>query len=163
MKLDYKDKSILFSHTEIPDVFFTEYLSSASGDFIKIYLCLVFLSKYDKDIKITDLSKKLNIPFNVIQAGLTFWEENGAITKRPTGYTLNSLQEIELHKSYTPNLTLTPEAIKNNSKSQYRAKAIESINNQYFQGIMSPSWYSDIDLWFKKYEFDEQVMVSLFD
>ena len=64
---------------------------------------------------------------------------------------------------YTPNLTLTPEAIKNNSKSQYRAKAIESINNQYFQGIMSPSWYSDIDLWFKKYEFDEQVMVSLFD
>ncbi len=43
MKLDYKDKSILFSHTEIPDVFFfTEYLSSASGDFIKIYLCLVF-------------------------------------------------------------------------------------------------------------------------
>ena len=28
---------------------------------------------------------------------------------------------------------------------------------------MSPSWYSDIDLWFKKYEFDEQVMVSLFD
>lgn len=162
MKLDYKDKSILFSHTEIPDVFFTEYLSSASGDFIKIYLCLVFLSKYDKDIKITDLSKKLNIPFNVIQAGLTFWEENGAITKRPTGYTLNSLQEIELHKSYTPNLTLTPEAIKNNSKSQYRAKAIESINNQYFQGIMSPSWYSDIDLWFKKYGFDEQVMIQLF-
>ena len=163
MKLDYKDKSILFSTTEIPDIFFTEYLSCASGDFIKIYLCLVFLSKYDKDIKITDLSKKLNIPFNIIQAGLAFWEENGAITKKPTGYVLNSLQEIELHKSYTPNLTLTPETIKNNAKNQYRAKAIESINNQYFQGIMSPSWYSDIDLWFKKYEFDEQVMVALFD
>ena len=28
---------------------------------------------------------------------------------------------------------------------------------------MSPAWYSDIDLWFKKYEFDEQVMISLFD
>ena len=33
----------------------------------------------------------------------------------------------------------------------------------YFQGVMSPAWYSDIDLWFKKYEFDEQVMISLFD
>ena len=32
MKLDSKDNSILFSHTEIPDIFFTEYLSSASGD-----------------------------------------------------------------------------------------------------------------------------------
>lgn len=163
MKLEYKDKSILFSHTEIPDIFFTEYLSCANGDYIKIYLCLIFLSKYDKDIKITDLSKKLNIPFNIIQAGLAFWEENGVITKKPNGYVLNSLQEIELYKSYSPNLTLTPEAIQNNAKNQYRAKAIESINNQYFQGIMSPSWYSDIDLWFKKYEFDEQVMVALFD
>ena len=163
MKLESKDKSILFSTTEIPDVFFTEYLSCANGDFIKIYLCLVFLSKYDKDIKINDLSKKLNIPFNIIQAGLNFWEENGVITKKPTGYVLNSLQEIELHKSYTPNLTLTPDTIANNAKNQYRAKAIESINNLYFQGIMSPSWYSDIDLWFKKYEFDEQVMVALFD
>ena len=163
MKLESKDKSILFSTTEIPDIFFTEYLSCANGDFVKIYLCLVFLAKYDKDIKVTDLSKKLNIPFNIIQAGLTFWEENGVITKKPTGYVLNSLQEIELHKSFTPNLTLTPDAIKNNAKNEYRAKAIESINNLYFQGIMSPSWYSDIDLWFKKYEFDEQVMVALFD
>ena len=27
---------------------------------------------------------------------------------------------------------------------------------------MSPSWYSDIDLWFNKYGFDEQVMLALF-
>ena len=27
---------------------------------------------------------------------------------------------------------------------------------------MSPSWYNDIDLWFKKYGFDEQVMLALF-
>ena len=27
---------------------------------------------------------------------------------------------------------------------------------------MSPSWYSDIDLWFKRFEFDEEVMIALF-
>jgi DnaD/phage-associated family protein len=27
---------------------------------------------------------------------------------------------------------------------------------------MSPSWYGDIDLWFKKYSFDEEVMIALF-
>ena len=52
MKLEKNDKSILFSYTELPDVFFTEYLSQANGDFIKVYLCLVFLSKYDKEIKL---------------------------------------------------------------------------------------------------------------
>ncbi|MGN1310409.1 MAG: DnaD domain protein [Clostridia bacterium] len=163
MKLETSDKSILFSHTEIPDVFFTEYLSQASGDYIKVYLCLVFLAKYDKDIKLNDLSKKLNIPFATIQAALAFWEDLGVITKKLNGYVLNNLQEIELHKSYSPNVTLSADKIKQNAKSEYRARAIESINNTYFQGIMSPSWYSDIDLWFKKYEFDEQVMVALFD
>ena len=27
---------------------------------------------------------------------------------------------------------------------------------------MSPSWYTDINLWFSKYQFDEQVMIALF-
>ena len=163
MKLEKNDKSILFSNTEIPDVFFTEYMSEANGDFIKVYLCILFLTKYDKDIKLNDLSKKLNIPLQTIQASLAYWEEKGALTKKVSGYIVNNLQEIELHKLYSPNLTLSEEDIKKNEDSQYRAKAIECINNMYFQGIMSPAWYSDIDLWFKKYEFDEQVMISLFD
>lgn len=163
MKLEKTDSSMLFSNTEIPDIFFTEYLSQANGDFVKVYLFLVFLAKYDKDIKLNDLSKKLNIPFSTIQEALTFWESVGIITKKLNGYILNNIQEIELHKLYSPNLTLSAEDVENNAKSQYRANAIESINNTYFQGVMSPSWYSNIDLWFKKYQFDEQVMVQLFD
>ena len=163
MKLEKHDQSLLFSNTEIPDVFFTEYMSEASGDYTKVYLCMVFLAKFDKDIKLNDLSKKLNIPLAVIQNALTYWEEKGVITKKANGYILNSLQEIELHKLYKPNLTLSPEDIEKNEKNKYRAKAIESINNLYFQGIMSPAWYSDIDLWFKKYGFDEQVMIALFN
>ena len=163
MKLEKKDKSMLFSYTEIPDVFFTEYMSEANGDFIKIYLCLVFLTKYDKDIKLNDLSKKLNIPLQTIQAALSYWEEKGVLIKKVNGYILNNLQEIELNKLYSPNLTLSKEDIKKIEDNKYRAKAIECINNMYFQGVMSPAWYSDIDLWFKKYGFDEQVMISLFD
>ena len=163
MKLENHDKSLLFSNTEIPDVFFTEYMSEAKGDYIKVYLCMVFLTKFDKDIKLNDLSKKLDVPLAVIQNALGYWEEKGVITKKANGYILNSLQEIELHKLYKPNLTLSPEDIEKNEKNKYRAKAIESINNLYFQGIMSPAWYSDIDLWFKKYGFDEQVMIALFN
>ena len=28
---------------------------------------------------------------------------------------------------------------------------------------MGPTWYTDIDTWFEKYGFDEQVMINLFD
>ena len=163
MKLEQNDKSMLFSNTEIPDVFFTEYLSSANGDYIKVYLYILFLSKYDKDIKINDLSKKLALPLKTIQEAFKYWEEAGVLIKKHTGYILVNLQEVELLKLYSPKLTSSPEDIKKNAKNQYRAKAIENINNQFFQGIMSPSWYSDIDMWFKKYNFDEQVMHALFN
>lgn len=163
MKLEQNDKSMLFSNTEIPDVFFTEYLSSANGDYIKVYLYILFLSKYEKDIKINDLSKKLALPLKTIQEAFKYWEEAGVLIKKHTGYILVNLQEVELLKLYSPKLTSSPEDIKKNAKNQYRAKAIENINNQFFQGIMSPSWYSDIDMWFKKYNFDEQVMLALFN
>ena len=163
MKLEQNDESILFSYTKLPDVFFTEYFSQTPGDYIKVYLCMVFLSKYGKDIKINDLSKKLALSFPIIQEAIKYWEDLGAITKKTTGYIINNLQEIELNKLYKPKVSLSASDIEKNEKNKYRASAIETINSSFFQGIMSPSWYSDIDLWFKKFLFDEQVMIALFN
>ena len=162
MKLEQSDSSMLFSYTSLPDVFFTEYLSAASGNSIKVYLYILFLSKYNKDIKLNDLSKKLALPLNIIQESLKYWEDTGIITKKGTGYIVNNIQEIELNKLYTPKITINKERAQDIENDQSRSNAIENINNSFFQGIMSPSWYSDIDLWFKKYNFDEEVMIALF-
>lgn len=162
MKLEQNDSPMLFSNTELPDIFFTEYLSQSKGDYIKVYLYIIFLSKYGKDVKINDLSKKLELDFKVIQDAIKYWEDLGVITKKNTGYIINNLQEIELHKLYKPKVALSAEAQKQTAQNQRRAQAIENINNEFFQGIMSPSWYSDIELWFKKYNFDEEVMIALF-
>ncbi|MEE0865737.1 MAG: DnaD domain protein [Clostridia bacterium] len=163
MKLEQNEQPLIFSSTHISDIFFSEYLSELPGDYLKIYLYMIFLSKYGKDIKLTDLSKKLNIPLKSINDGLKFLEEHNLVTKKATGYIINNLQEITLHNLYTPNLTLSKEKVEQTSKNKSKAKAIEHINNMYFQGIMGPSWYNDIDLWFRKYCFDEQVMIALFD
>lgn len=162
MKLEQNDKPLLFSYTELPDVFFTEYISQTPGDYIKVYLYIIFLSKYGKDIKINDLSKKLELPLKTIQDAIKFLEDESLITKKNTGFIINNLQELELHKLYNPKITSSPEQLQKTAENQYRAKAIENINNEFFQGIMSPSWYSDIDLWFSKYNFDEEVMIALF-
>lgn len=162
MKLEQNDLSMLFSYTNLPDVFITEYLSEASGDFIKVYLYLLFLSKYNKEIKLNDLSKKIALPLPVIQEAIKHWEEAGVITKKGTGYIVNNIQEIELNKLYSPKIQVSKESVQNMQKDKSRLNAIEAINNNFFQGIMSPSWYSDIDLWFKKYNFDEEVMIALF-
>ena len=163
MKLEQNEKQLLFSETQLPDIFFTDYLPEIPGDYLKIYLYLVFLSKYKKDVKINDLSKKLSLPVKTISDGLKFLEESKLILKKTTGFIVIDLQEVALNNLYKPNLTQSKETIENVAKNQSRAKAIEHINNMYFQGIMGPSWYNDIDLWFKKYGFDEQVMIALFD
>ena len=162
MKLEQNELSMLFSSTSLPDVFITEYLSEASGDFIKVYLYMLFLSKYNKEIKLNDLSKKIALPLTTIQAAIKHWEDAEVITKKGTGYIINNIQEVELNKLYSPKLTVSKESIKNMEKDKSRSSAIEAINTMFFQGIMSPSWYSDIDLWFKKFEFDEEVMIALF-
>ena len=163
MKISQNDKSLLFSSTEIPDVFFTEYLPEASGDFIKVYLHIIFLSKYNTDFKVNDLSKSLGLDFPVVQDALNFWETKGLLTKTTQGYNLNNPQELELSKLYSPKVSLDPADAIKSSENKYRADAIENINKQFFQGVMSTSWYNDISLWFTKYNFDEQVMLALFN
>lgn len=163
MKLEQNEKPLLFSETTIPDIFFAEHLSQIPGDYLKIYLHLIFLSKYGKDVKLNDLSKKLNLPLKTINDGFKYLEENELIVKKSTGFIVTDLQEVTLHHLYTPNLTMSKEKVEQTAKNKSRAKAIEHINNMYFQGIMGPSWYNDIDLWFSKFGFDEQVMIALFD
>ena len=163
MKLSQNEKSLLFSSTDIPDVFFTEYLPETKGDYVKVYFYMLFLSKYNKEIKINDLSKTLALDFPTVQDAIKYWEDKGILVKKTDGYTLADIQEMEVAKLYSPKVTSSPEDAIKSAQSQYRAKAIENINSQFFQGVMSPSWYNDIDLWFNKYGFDEQVMLALFN
>ena len=46
MKIEHNDESILFSTTDIPDIFFTEYLPQATGDYIKVFLYYYFLESF---------------------------------------------------------------------------------------------------------------------
>ena len=163
MKLEQPEVPLLFSETVVPDIFFAEYLSQMPSNSVKVYLYIIFLSKYKKEIKLNDMSKKLALPLKDINEAITYLEQNGFIIKKETGYIVANLQEITLHKLYTPNLTASPEKVADIAKNKARAKVITHINNAYFQGIMGPSWYSDIDLWFTKYNFDEQVMIALFE
>ena len=53
--------------------------------------------------------------------------------------------------------------IKNKDKSLVYITDTGYINNRYFSGLMPTTWYPDIELWFKKYGFDDEVMMALFN
>ena len=163
MKLTQSDLPLLFSETIIPDIFFAEYLSQMPATSVKVYLYIIFLSKYEKDAKLNDLSKNLALHLKDINDAFAYLEENGFIIRKENGFIISNLQEQTLNKLYKPNLTMSPEKVADIAKNKARAKIIEHINNTYFSGIMGPSWYNNIDIWLTKYNFDDQVLISLFD
>ena len=163
MKLEQNDKSIMFSVTEIPDIFLSEYIGAMPGDYLKIYLYINFLSKYNGEININDLSKKLALSINAINEGMKYLEKEGFILRKPTGFVITDLQEKTLNELYTLKIKTSQEKVIQNEQNKKRIKLMEYLNNKYFQGIMGTVWYTDIDTWMDKYGFDEQVIINLFD
>ena len=163
MKLEVSEKGMLFNTTSIPDIFFSEYMGKMPGDYLKLYMYLSFLSKYSKDVNVNDLSKNLTLPINVISDGMKYLEDNNLLLRKPQGFIMQDLQEIMLQDLYSLNIKTSQEKIEENAKNKQRLKFVEYLNNKYFQGVMGPTWYSDIDTWFDKYDFSEQVMIALFD
>lgn len=159
-----QNSSLLFDDVNIPEVFVSEYLTAASGDYVKIYLYCFYCGKHSIDITPLDLSKKLCLQIDVIKQGLKYWVDNNVLLKKGNSYVIADLKQTELNKLYTPKLSLsTEDAIKNTEKNVYRSQAITAINEMFFQGLMSETWFSDINLIFTKYNFDEDVVIALFN
>ena len=155
--------SMLFEDLKLPELFITEYFCNANGDYVKIYLYCLFLCKHGGEISALDLSKKLSIPIKSVEEGLKYWEDQKVLIKKNRVYELADLKIIAVNSLYTPKLTSSPEdALANNERNVLRSQAINEINRSFFQGIMSPNWYSLIDNFFQKYSFDEDVMIALF-
>ena len=156
MKLEQNEKAMIFDTLQIPNIFFAEHLSDMPGD-------LVFLSKYNGEIGINDLSKKLALPINIINEGMKYLEKEELILRKQQGFEIVDLQQKTLNNLYNLKIEPSSEKIEQNEQNKERLKLIEYLNNKYFQGIMGPTWYSDIDNWMDKFGFDEQVMINLFD
>lgn len=156
-------KSILYSDTQIPDIFITEYMPLLDCNSVKVYLFCLFLSKYGKNASTEEFAKSLGLDTIKVKECITQLENIGVLSWKENGIVLHDLKEKEIKKMYRLKTTSTPEeAASNCEKNKKRNEIIYTINNTFFQGVMSPSWYTDIDAWFDRYKFDEDVMLSLF-
>lgn len=158
--------SIMYSDCLIPDIFISEYMPSLESDFVKVYIYCQFLSKYKKNLSSDELAKKLELQHSRVKEALFRLEELGLISRGQNENVINivDLKEKEIKKLYRVKTTSAPEdAVLSTERSKKRSRFISSINNAFFQGVMSPSWYTDIDAWFDKYQFEEDVMYALFE
>lgn len=163
MKIE-NNASLLLGDTAVSDIFINEYLTEADGDFVKVYLYCLFLSKHNKDISLLDLSKKTGLQLDKVKLAVEYFNKTGLCVSTERGMILCDLKEKEINRLYTPKLSTSPEdAVDKLNRNKKRTSVINAINNTFFQGIMSPAWYNDIATIFDKYGFEEEVVYSLFN
>lgn len=157
-------KSILYSDTLVPDIFIAEYMPSADGDFLKVYIYCLFLTKYGKSATVEELSKKLELPEEKVKNALTYWEDLKVISWKDNSIVLTDLKEKEINRIFRLKGFSSPDdALHSSDRNKKRNRIISAINEAFFQGLMSPSWYTDIDAWFNRFNFEEDVMYALFN
>lgn len=156
-------RDILLSDSLIPDIFLSDVMPNLPSDAVKVYLYCLFLSKYGKEAKTEDLAAKLGMTPDSVNASFLFLEREELILRTPQTLSLIDLKEREIMRLYRRKATSEASAaVARTALNVRRNQCLDSINKMFFQGLMSPSWYTAIDNWFEQFRFDEDVMVSLF-
>lgn len=152
--------SFLLSDTLVADVFISDYLNRLSRDAIRCYLTLLQTFQHGKKkITTADLGQRLGISKNDAEKALSDLQKFNLIVIQAGQLNLVDLKMVEAKKLWQSEADRTD--ISSNQLSQ-REKIIKQINDTFFQGVMALGFYSKIDEWFNRYEFEPEVVYAIF-
>lgn len=156
-------KSLLYSDTQVSDIFISQYMPSMDAVCIKVYLYILFLCKHNKKVTTDELAKTLNLTQDQIKSALTSLDNLEVINWVEDKVQIADLKDAEIKRMYRLKAISSPDqASENFEKNKSRNNTLSAINSKFFQGLMAPNWYLTIDNWFSIYKFDEDVMYTLF-
>ena len=160
MKFVQKNK-IELGDTSVSDLFILNHMTSLKEIDIKIYLYILFLSKTGKELDMAALCKKIGFKEQDVSISFDRLQAEGMIIKTTLGFNITDLKEMEINKSYIPKIEPRKTKVQTEQERK-RIAAASAINESFFQGVMSLSWYTDISTMFENYKFSEEVMIALF-
>ena len=162
MQID-ESRKLLLSDTLVPDIFIMEYLPGLSGLAVKIYLYLLLSAHSVRSITEQDLSRRLGQDSDTIHAALVELAAVELIALKERSLEIVDVKAAEIERAYRPKTESSPqEMVKAQEKFGVREKLMADIAKTFFQGLMSPSWYGEIDSWFDRYHFEPEVIYALF-
>lgn len=162
MRFSSKDKDNIFKRIDIPQILFLDYFKNMPAEAFKVYMYIVYISLNSKEATISDIAIECSLDKKIVQNAISYLEEKELLVRRSNSYEIQSLEEKYLNMKYNPKVELSYEESMDKLKKNEKQKVINDINNQFFNGVMSITWYNAISLWFDKYNFDEDTMVGIF-
>ena len=70
--------------TDVENIFINEYMPTAPGDFVKIYLYGLLYSQNDAEMSFEQMSRQLGVSRSRIEDAWLYWEKMGVIERIPS-------------------------------------------------------------------------------
>lgn len=158
-----ESRKLLFSDTLVPDIFVMEYMPSLDGLAVKLYLYGLFAARTRRTLSEGEVARRLGVDPEPLKEALAALVAAGLVRPRERGFEILDIKEIEVEKFYRPKSASTPEEAHEAARIHpQREKLLSDISKTFFQGLMSPSWYGEIDSWYDRYHFEPEVVYALF-
>lgn len=154
---------LIYSDTPIPDIFITEYLPELSDRAVKLYVYGLLLARTRKVIPELDMEARMGTDREGLKVALTELASHGLVSFTDRGFVIEDVKENEIKKMYKPRTSALPSDTLGTGLNDERNKMMSDISKTFFSGLMSPSWYYEIENWFELYRFDPQVVYALFN
>ncbi len=154
------NQSLHLSDTLIPDVFISEFMSKLSGDAIRAYLFITQNYQHgNRKMTMKELAQRLDCTEKSVEKALSELQFLNLILIQ-SGY----LEIVDIKYREIEKLLTNRKHDSNVSKEDIskRELIIKQINDTFFQGMMSLGFYTKIDEWFTKYEFEPEVLYAIF-
>ena len=156
MQID-ESRKLLLSDTLVPDIFITEHMPALSGLAVKLYLYLLLTARTGRQVSEADLARRLGADDRHNQGSYP-----GTCPIRPArhqGQRRSRSRTSRPRKSSGPIVrqdrfdTTGERCAQEKFSFSIREKLMADIAKTFFQGLMSPSWYGEIDSWFDRFRF----------
>jgi len=149
----FDDSAALFDATPVENMFISEYMLRAPGDFVKVYLYGLMLCYHNSQrMSLASLARDLDVMEEDVERAYKYWERQGLVRKtgdNPVKYTYYNLKQITLARAEKP------------SEQLYRQHFTEAVRQTLDQQELYPADYELIFDWIEQLELPEEVVIML--
>ena len=142
-----------FDVTPVENMFITEYMLGAPGEYVKVYLYGLMLCYHNQErMSLTSMAKDLKAEEEEIERAFRYWERNGLVRRigdNPVCYAYRNIKQLTLTRAQDPAQKLY---------NREFASAVQQALGERYHGYEDDQKIYD---WIDVYELPEDVVLML--
>lgn len=149
----FDETAALFDATPVENMFITEYMLRAPGEFVKVYLYgLMHCYHPSARMSLASMARDLDVPLEDVERAMRYWEREGLVRRtgdNPVRYTYMNLKQLTLTRAEKPGEQLYHRHFMDEVR---RTLDAQTLGDQDIETILD---------WIEVYELTEEVVIML--